>query len=349
MLPEVLQTLDRIKQLTSRLQQTQNPLEFETIDLPFKLSKASIQLWESVFSPEMLQQLASSDPEALDAWAIALTQTIETQLTIFNQWLPILTSLPLPPLLSQKLNDSILAINQIASEKSELLQTSAKLLRQEEKLRRDRDELEHLQQKVRELKTIQTLLQNSDLHTLQQEMTELSASMGSEVETVQRLQQQQTELETQIAAFKQQQEILNHELTQLQAHQQGEEASIRNTTQQLVTLTRSQRERLSEATASALTDLEKQRTEYRQVWEQLQAAIQEFNRYQSETDEIQTNLKSHYHSNQDIVQRLPVDRQRVDTLIKSIQANLAELDQELVSARSRHEQAQLQNFLTFQS
>ena len=349
MLPELLQKLDRINQLIDKLQQTQNPLEFEAIDLPFKLSAASIQLWESVFSPETLQQLASSDPETLDAWAIALTQTLETQLTVLKQWLPILTTLPIPPLLSQKINDSIQSISQIASEKSRLLQTSANLFSQEEKLRHDRDELEHLQQKARELETIQTLLQNSNLDTLQQEIAERSAALGPEVETVQRLQQQQAELETKIAALKQQQEILNHKLTQLQAHQQRQETSIQNTTQQLVTLTQSQRENLSEATASVLADLEKQRTEYHQVWDQLQTAIQAFNQYQSETDEIKTNLKAYYHSNQDIVQRLPVDRQRVDTLIQAIQANLAELDQELVSARSRHEQAQLQNFLTFQS
>lgn len=339
--------LDKITQLLQQIQQAQSLLEFETIELPFHLVEAGIELWKSTYSPEVLRQLASADADTLDAWAITLSQTLTTQLELLNSWLPHLATLPMPPALKHKISDRISSLSEIANEKSQLLQSAATLLSQEQQLRRDASELQNLKHKVKELQQIQAELQGIRLERLQQATLAQAAALEPERQALESLKQQKAQLDDQIAALQQQQARLQDEINYMRSRQQRIEANTTNTATELITLTKSQQQQLSEVLSSVLTDLEKQHSDFQQTQQQLQCAIQDFNQYQTATEEIRTHLSTHYQSDQKLARLLPVERQKVDTLIRNIQQNLAELDQELAIAQSENERSQQKTTLTF--
>lgn len=341
------QNIDKITQLVQQIQQAQSLLEFETIELPFGLIEAGIDLWGSTFSPEVLRQLASADADTLDAWAIALSQTLQIQLTLLNNWLPHLATLPVPSTLKQKISKRIRSLGQIANEKSQLLQSAAILLSQEQQLKHDASELQNLRQKAKELEQIQAELQATNLESLRQEVTTQEATLEPQKQALESLKQQKAQLDNQIADLQQQQAKLQEEINHLQSRQQRVETSTTNTSVELITLTKSQQERLSESLSSVLADLEKQQLEFQQTQQQLQKAIQDFNQYQAATEEIRTHIHTHYQSDQVLGCLLPVERQKVDTLIRTIQQNLAELDQELAAGQRVHERSQQKTTLTF--
>lgn len=61
-------------------------LDYDHIELPFELVKIALKLWENFYPPELLENLANSDPDTLDAWAIALSQTLSQQLSLLDTW-----------------------------------------------------------------------------------------------------------------------------------------------------------------------------------------------------------------------------------------------------------------------
>lgn len=341
------QKLDKITQLVQQIQQAQNLLEFETIEIPFHLVEAGIELWKSTYSPEVLRQLASADADTLDAWAIALSQTLTTQLELLNTWLPHLATLPIPPALKQKISDRISSLSKIANEKSQVLQLTATLLSQEQQLRRDASELQNLQQKAKELEQIQAELQAINLERLRQATLAQAAALEPERQALESLKQQKAQLDDQLAALQQQQTRLQEEINHMRSRQQRIESNTTNTATELITLTKFQQQRLSEALSSVLSDLEKQHSDFKQTQQQVQRAIQDFNQYQTATEEIRTHLSTHYQSDQELGRLLPVDRQKVDTIIRNIQQNLAELDQELANGQRENERSQQKTTLTF--
>jgi hypothetical protein len=173
---ELIAKIDKIvKKIESNAETERGLLDFDAIKLPFQLVSAAIALWEATYSPDALRQLASNDSETLEAWAIALSQTLNTQLKVLNNWLPHLSTLPIPPKLQEKIRDSNTEIEQISRNKSRLLQVTGELFDREQQLRSDAAELSQLRQKDRELKAIETELQFVDLARFQQEITTQSA------------------------------------------------------------------------------------------------------------------------------------------------------------------------------
>lgn len=245
------QTLAQLQQQIDQIKRIKNLLEFETIELPFQLVEEGIRLWESLYSPESLQQLAETDPDTLDAWAIALSQTLQNQLDLLNRWQSSLGTLPIPPLLKQKIEDRIQKLSQIAQEKSRLFQELTPLLQQEQQLQKEAEELSVLKEKEKALQQIQADLKEIDL------------------------------------------------------------------------------ERLRKSISSQVTNIKPG----------LQGVIQELNSYyHPQIDKIKTQLKAHFQSDQELVNLLPVDRQKVEALIQKLQENLGELDRELTAAQLKHEQ-----------
>jgi DNA repair exonuclease SbcCD ATPase subunit len=339
--------LEEITRLLRQIQQCENLLEFESIKLPFELVEATLSLWESSFHPRGLQQLASTDTDTLEAWAIAFSQTLNTQVEILNSWLPDLTTLPIPTTLKQKISDRTQKINQIAKDKSQLLQSSAELLSQEEQLHQQALELENLQHQVNKLQQIKVQLQATNLESLQQSISTQSAELEPQYQVLTSLQQQKSDLDEQIAALQRQQAILRDEINYWQSRQNRLETTTTNSVGELITLTQLQRERLSAALSTELGALEQQKAElvqqqqlYDQTQQQLEKAKEDFQKYLAATEETHTTLNTHYQSDRQLGNLLPVDRQKIDNLFQNIQRTLAEIDQELTAARSKHEQAQ---------
>jgi chromosome segregation ATPase len=339
--------IETMTRLLQAIQRRQNLLEFETIQLPFELTEASLQLWEATFHPDVLRQLANADVETLEAWAIALAKTLQTQLEILNAWLPHLSTLPLPTTLTQKIRDRAESIGQIASDKSKLIQSAASLLSQDKQLHQDRAELQSLQDKVKELQDLESQLSETNLESLRQSIEEKNAELEPQQQVLRSLQQQKNELDDQIAALQQQQTALQAEITYWQSRQNRLETSTTETVAELIVLTQSQREHLSGALANELTNLEQQRTQlqqqqdsYRQAQQQLQKAQEDFKTYQTSTEETLTILTTHYQSNGELGNLLPANRQQIDRLFQAVNETLAEIDRELATARRQHEQAQ---------
>lgn len=352
--PNQQHDLETITALVREIESSQNLREFETIKLPLELVEAGISLWESSFHPEVLKQIANLDPETLEAWAIALSKTLQTQLEILQSWLPHFSTLPIPTTLKQKISDRTASIEQIASEKSQLLQSSADLLSQEEKLQQDNAELQKLKDKLKQLEAIKTELQNTNLNDLQQSINEQTAALEPQQKNLRSLQQQKADLDDQIAALQRQQTALKEEITYWQTRQNRLETNTTETVTEIITLTQLQRQRLSAALASEITTLEQQRTElaqqqelYHQTQQQLEKARQDFQEYQTATEEIRTALNTHYQCDRTLGTFLPVDRQKIDNLFKNVEDFLAQIDQELAIARSKHEQAQTTKPITF--
>jgi len=354
MQPNQQHDIEAITVVLQQIQESQNFREFDTIQLPLELVQAGMSLWESTFYPEVLRQLAGADPETLNAWAIALSQTLNMQLEILNSWLPHLTTLPIPTTLKQKIDDRTSAINQIANDKSKLLQSAANLLQQEEKLQQSNSELQSLKEKARQLQEIKTELEGTNLDNLRASITTQTAALEPSQQKLRSLQQQKAELDDQISALQRQQSILKEEINYWQSRQNRLETSTEDTVAELIVLTQSQREHLSAALTKELDALEQQRTElvqqqksYGEAQQQLQKAGEEFQKYQTATAEILTALNTHYISNLGLGNLLPIDSQKVDVLLRNVQQILAEIDGELGNARRKHEEAQPKNTLVF--
>jgi len=340
----------KFEQVTSLVQQIQaakNLIEFETIELPFQLVETGIDLWASVFPPEVLRQLASSDADTLDAWAIALSQTLTIQLDLLNNWLPHLADLPVPPKLKQRIRDQILAIGEIASNKSKLLQTATELLSKEQELRQNFNDLQYLTDKEKELKIIQSELQQTDIESLRQDILERTADLEPQIQTLRTIEQQKVDLDDQIAALQRQKNDLRLEVTYKQSRQNDLESNITDTVAELISLTQAQRECLSEALARELIALEDQQASYNQAQQQLQKAGEDFQKYQTAAQERIAALTIHYQADRSLGSLLPIDRQKVDTLLKNCQQILEEVDQELATARRKNDKAQQRSHIFF--
>ena len=138
-----------------------------------------------------------------------------------------------------------------------------------------------------------------------------------------------------------------------QSRQNRLETNTTETVRELITLTQQQRERLSEALSQELAALQEQRNQlaqqqesYAQARQQLQKASEDFQKYETATEEIIAIINTHYQSNNELSSLLPIDREKVDGIMKNIQNLLAEVDRELAEARRKNQQAQAKSRIT---
>ena len=313
---------------------------FDNVEIPFQLTQACIQLWADCFSIPSLQSLANADPDALEAWAIALNTTLQTELGILNQWLPLLSIPSLPAKLREKAQQRTSELHQIANQKATLLQAAPKLLAQETELRNAAAELLTLRAKVDELKGIETEVSRTDLAKLRAEVLQKETELLP-------LYEQKADIEKQIAYWHQQQQILEQEIEQQKSRQEQQKLGILNQIHKLLNLTETAKSELSIPLATALENLESQRNEYNQQWEHLQESIIAYNQYRKETETICADLNAHYQIDAVLQKRLPINRHRMETLIQTIQQSLTELDRELKAAQTQNERSQQKQYITF--
>jgi len=349
-MPPSLQRLIELAQsLEENLEQGHSPLEFDSIEQPFQLIAAGVEVWEQLYSPEVLRQLAETDPDTLDAWAIALSQTLQQQLTLLNTWIPHLSSLPVPHSLQQKLQSYYQDIAAISREKSQLLDSANMVLSREQELRRQGQELDQLKQTCQTLNRMEAELRTTDLGQLRQENQERSQALTPEYEQLQALEQEKAQLEADYAAIQQQRQRLEAEIQRLRSRRQQQDQQTAASSQDLIQLSQAERQRLSDLLASVLEDLEQERQAYQQVKGDLQGAIGQFNQYQEHTEAIRSHLKQHYQQNADLSQRLPVNRQTIDPLLQDIRQHLQQIDQELAIAQQHHAESQRKQSFNFSS
>lgn len=335
--------------LLEQLQQTENVLDFDSIELPFQLANATYALWRSLFSPETLQHLGDCDPDTLDAWAIALMQTLQAQQELLQTWLPLLARFPVPPKIQQRLRDTETQLQEMYRQKSQLLESVATLLSQEQRLQKAGEELQQLQQRQQALQQIQTKLEQTDLEQLKQELDERAQKLDPQHQVIAELEGEIAATNEQLTALQDQNNRLTFELETLRQRQVKTEAETQQTVSQLREFVRERRDNLSQPLADLLEDLAEQKAELEQVQQERDRAIEQFNQYQTETEQLRSHLDRHYHADAELAQRLPVNRQRVDELMRQIQANLAELDEELSNAYQIHSQTQRKQIHTFGS
>ncbi|MDL5052652.1 hypothetical protein QQ056_03630 [Oscillatoria laete-virens NRMC-F 0139] len=341
---KIQQTLER---LTLALQSDCGLQDFDTVEIPFQLTQACIQLWTDCFSLSMLQNLANDDSDTLEAWAIAFNTTLQVQLGILNQWMPLLSAPSLPSKLGEKAAQRTAELERIATEKSVLIQAAPNLLAQETDLRNAAAELEALRAKINELQAIEADVNATDLTTLRSQVRQKENELLPQKQAIERLHQQKTDLDTQITLLNQQREILESETDSQKLRLERQQLEVMSQIRTLLVLTEAARAQLSAPLTEALDDLDRQRNEYNQQWEQLQQAIIACDRYRAETKAICADLNAHYQIDAVLGQRLPIDRRRMETLMQTIQERLAELDRELQAAQAHHERSQQKQYFVF--
>ncbi|MCT7964168.1 hypothetical protein NG791_26160 [Laspinema sp. D1] len=318
--------------------------QFESVALAFEFVQQGMGLWEVIFPPEVLRSLAMEDPETLESLAIALSQTLQTQLAILNPWLPLLTT---PPALADKIRDRTTQIQQITTEKAELLAASETLFHRELELRQVGEDLQELKQTRAELMALEEELASTDLEDLRREISNRKTALEQDRHQLETLKQQQAELEAEIAAIAGLNHQISRELEGLQLRRSRLETRTQQQTAQLISLTETERQRLGTALPPLLAELAEQQSAYQNAQGELSQAIADFNRYQQQTHELITHLNIHYQTDVELGQKLPVNQPKVEAIIQRIQNNLGELDQELAIAQQQHERSQEKTIVTF--
>ena len=162
------------------------------------------------------------------------------------------------------------------------------------------------------------------------------------------LQKQNAKLKSELEELREQQNRFQAEIKEYQDSNLKDQIEIQKIVEKLIQLKKEEYTKLSQPLEIILNDLEKHQQDYQQTWDRLQTAIQQFNKYKEETDEISFNLNAHYEADCDLNENpLPLDRQKVNEIIQKVRQLLAELDKELADALIKHEQSQRKLFITF--
>ena len=230
---------------------------------------------------------------------------------------------------SEIAKQKVLEIENLEEQKAALKANLEKLEEQKTGLKADLDKLKRQKTKL-----------ETDLDKFERQKAELETNLV-------KIEGQKVELETDLVNLEQQQNSLETELKNCDRQHQSQQTGILTVANKLIQLTREEREKLSEPLQVVLADLQQEREGYQLEWEQLQTAIQQFNQYKEETDEISFHLDTHYQANRALAQRLPLDKEKVHRIMKAIRTNLEELDKELAKAHKQHEQSQQKEIITF--
>ncbi len=162
------------------------------------------------------------------------------------------------------------------------------------------------------------------------------------------LQKQNAKLESELEELREQQNRFQAEIKEYQDSNLKDQIEIQKFVEKLIQLKKEEYTKLSQPLEIVLKDLENQQQDYQQTWDRLQTAIQQFNKYKEETDEINFNLNAHYEADCDLNENpLPLDSQKVNEIVQNVRQLLTELDKELADALIKHEQSQKKLFITF--
>ncbi|MBW4571205.1 MAG: tetratricopeptide repeat protein [Tolypothrix carrinoi HA7290-LM1] len=188
--------------------------------------------------------------------------------------------------------------------------------------------------------------QSTDVESkLKENLQQQKANLENELKN---LTQQNNQLEDNLKKLQEQQKLFEAQIENYQQKNLAHQSTIKTVAQELIRLTQEECAKLSEPLAVVLNDLAQQRQNYQQTWDKLQTAIQQFNKYAEETDEIYSHLHAHYQADNILAQNLlPLDRNKVDRIIQTVRQLLADLDKELSDARIQHETAQKKSIVTF--
>jgi tetratricopeptide (TPR) repeat protein len=217
---------------------------------------------------------------------------------------------------------------------------------------------------------------NNEIEVPSSENSEQSEAVKSKSSEIENLKEQNIKLENELKQLQEQQEYFKveiensknenstheNDLKKLQEQQKRlkveienyqhsnleEQLKIKEIAQDLIRLTQEECAKLYEPLRVVLNDLERDRQNYQQTWDKLQEAIQQFNKYKEETDEISFHLHAHYQADCTLDKNLlPLDRQKVDEIIQKVSQLLAELDKQLSDARIQHERSKQKSIVTF--
>ena len=341
---KIQQNLNR---LTAARESNRGLQDYETVAIPFELTQACLQVWADCFSITILQNLDSSDEGTLEAWAIALNETLTKQLGILNQWMPFLSVPSVPRSVREKAEQRTAELDQIANEKSALLQAVPNLLSQEIELRTAAAELSDLRVKISELKAIEADIHANDLAILRTEVNRKESELLPQKQTLDRLRIQQVDLNMQIASLRQQQEILEDEIEREKLLKENQKLGIMSQIQKLLDFTETATAELSTPINEAVADLDNKRTEYNLQWEHLQETIAAYQQYSTETEAISSDLNAHYQIDINLGKRLPINRHQINKFIQVIEESLMGFDQELQTAQKQHEELQKKEYFIF--
>ncbi len=343
--------MQQIQQILERLAAAQASdgglQDFDTIEIPFQLTKACIQLWTDCFSIPALQNLAQHEPDTLEAWAIALNETLQAQLGILSQWMPLLSAPSLSQKVREKAAQRTAELERIAREKLVLLQAATKLRAQETELRNAAAELSALRAKVNELQAIEADVNATDMVTLRAEVRQKENELLPQKQAIERLHQQKADLDTKLTSLQQQRDILQTEIDSQEFRLERQQLEAMSQIRTLFDIRETAKAELSDRLAESVDNLDRQRNEYNQQWEQLQQTIIAYEGYRAETEAICADLNAHYEVDAVLGQRLPIARRRMETLMQTIQERLAEFDRELQTAHANHQRAQQKQYITF--
>jgi len=346
--------IDQIQHLTT-LPTQEETLEItsldrlETIERPFQLIQAAIELCATVFDPERLAEIARTDEEEINAIAIGLMQTLQSYLGVLELWQPQLATWPLPTALQQQISDRQMQLQQIAEQQSQLLQSTTTLLSQEAQLRQDAKALHKLKQKAKLLRQIKTELATTDLDQLRDRISREEEEIAPQRRSLESLKQQAAQLESECESLQQQRTTLKSYVNYLQQKHHHLETSCDLTAQQSIALTATEQQHLSHELNSVLADLSSQQQAYEQTQQELATAREQSHRYQQQIQTLKAHLQQHYQCDRQLAQLLPVNQPKIDGIVKTIQDNLDQLDQELAWALTAQSDQEQKMILTFRS
>jgi hypothetical protein len=341
---EIQQNLNR---LTTALENNYGLWDYETVAIPFELTQACLQIWTDCFPVSILQKLDGNDEGTLEAWAIALNETLTKQLGILNQWIPLLNVPSIPRSVREKSEQRTAELHQIANEKLAVLKAFPDLFSQEIELRSAAAELSDLRVKFSELQAVEADIQANDLAALRAQVNRKESELLPQQETLTRLRIQQVDLDIQITSLRQQQEVLEQEIEREKLLQEDHQLGLVSQVKRLLNFTENASEGLSISINEAVANLNIQRAEYNLQWEHLQEIIATCKQYYTETEMIRKDLNAHYQVDVNLGKCLPINRHQINKFILAIEENLTELDQELQTVQRQHEMLQQKQHLIF--
>lgn len=317
-------------------------LDYDHIELPFELVKIALKLWENIYPPELLENLANSDPDTLVAWAIALSQTLSQQLSLLDTWKPHFSARSIPPKLAEKLENNYQKLAEISRQTSGLLATANQLFSQENQLKQAAAELARLKSLETQLNHIETELKNTDLDQLRQDIERRSQTLKPQYQELETLQQRQDQLAAQ-------QTRLEAELQRLRSRQNQREDQTAQIATELITLTQTERHKLNPILSEILAQLQQEKAEFDRLQSELKTAIADCNRYQQETTTIGDHLSQHYDRDRQLCQYLPVNHGEIDPILEQIKTLLQDLDRQLTTLQKHHAEEHQKLTLNFSS